>query len=86
LAETQPEQRRERESVLKLAVELFRSDEKTAADREAKLAILKFLAMLENGKTDDYLKGFREGYTEGFRDGYTLRVTEEEQEGHRYGA
>jgi len=76
---------KEEKGVLRKALELFASDEKSAADREAKLAVLRFIAALE-GRGDEYLRGYREGYVAGFRDGYALRITEEEMEGQKYGA
>jgi len=74
------EQKEEAKGVMRLALELLRSDEKSAADREAKLAVLRFLATLEKGHTEDYIKGYTTGYTEGFRDGYALHVAELEGE------
>ena len=56
-------------SIIRLALSLLKSDEKTAADREAKLSILKFLRSLEDGRSDEYIRGYREGYTQGYRDG-----------------
>ena len=52
-----------------MALDLLRSDEKSAADREAKLAVLRFIETLK-GRGDDYLKGYREGFAEGFREGF----------------
>jgi len=82
--ESNPKQEEEKATgVLRKAIELFASDEKSAADREAKLAVLRFIAALE-GRGDDYVRGYREGYVQGFRDGYALRITEEEMEGKKY--
>jgi len=67
--------------VLRLALDLLRSDEKSAADREAKLAVLRFLAALE-GRGDDYLKGFREGFAEGFREGFVAAWRKSEAISH----
>jgi len=54
--------------IIRMALDLLKSEEKTAADREAKLSILKFLRSLEDGRSDEYIRGYREGYIQGYRD------------------
>ena len=68
-------------AIMRLALELLKTEEKTAADREAKLSILKFLRSLEDGRTDEYIRGYREGYTQGYRDGVGARREEVSGEG-----
>ena len=63
-------------AIMRMALELLKTEEKTAADREAKLSILKFLRSLEDGRTDEYIRGYREGYTQGYRDGVAARREE----------
>ncbi len=71
--------------VLKKLLELLTSDEASAADREAKLQILKFLYDLERGETETYREGYQVGYRAGFSTSYQLGFQDGYEEGYHRG-
>ncbi len=56
--------------VLKMAIQLLASKETSAADREAKLQILKLILDLERGETQTYREAYQQGYRDGFSAAY----------------
>ncbi|MEM3715286.1 MAG: hypothetical protein QXF82_10105 [Nitrososphaeria archaeon] len=55
------------EGITSKILKLLESEEKSAADREAKLKVIQVLLEYINPKRSE---SYREGYKEGFKDGY----------------
>ncbi|MEM3794536.1 MAG: hypothetical protein QW429_01550 [Thermoprotei archaeon] len=59
------------EGIASKLLKLLESDEKSAADREAKLKVLQTLInYMYPDKSEAYKKGFEEGYKQGYSEGY----------------
>ncbi|MEM3795029.1 MAG: hypothetical protein QW429_04055 [Thermoprotei archaeon] len=53
-------------------LKLLESEEKSAADREAKLKVIQtLLDYLYDKKSTQYIQGFKDGYRQGYNEGYS---------------
>ncbi|MEM3794997.1 MAG: hypothetical protein QW429_03895 [Thermoprotei archaeon] len=59
------------EGITSKILKLLESEEKSAADREAKLKVIQTLIdYLYDKKSAQYMQGFKDGYKQGFSEGY----------------
>ncbi|MEM3794525.1 MAG: hypothetical protein QW429_01495 [Thermoprotei archaeon] len=66
------------EGIASKLMKLIESEEKSAADREAKLKVIQVLLEYINpNKTKEYIEGYKNGYKDGFQEGWAeAKLTE----------